>query len=224
MAKKILIGIVAVVAIFLGVVAMQPAQLDVARSATFEAPPAVVYAHVSDLKKFGAWSPWEKLDPNMKKTFEGEAGTPGHSMAWAGNDDVGKGKMTITAAEAHKAVKMDLEFIEPFPSKAQTALTLEPAGQGTKLTWAMSSENDFMGKAFGLLMDMEGMIGGDYEKGLAALKPIVEKDATEIAAAAAKIAEAKKKALAEAAAAAAAKAAAAGGGGGAGGAGAGAGQ
>lgn len=174
MAKKILLGLVAFVVVLLGVIAMQPSEYRVERSITIDAPAAEVFPWVADLRKFSQWSPWEKLDPDIEKTFEGPATGVGSVYKWSGNADVGKGSMTVTEFVADEKVTMSLEFVEPWQSKATTGLSLAPAGDTTEVTWSMSGENDFMSKAVGLFMDMEEMIGKDYEEGLANLEKVVE--------------------------------------------------
>lgn len=174
MAKKIGLGLAAAFVLLLIIIATRPAQYSVERSITVSAPPAVVFPWVSDLTKFPEWSPWEKLDPSMTKEFTGTPATVGSIYTWSGNDDVGKGKMTITAIKPNASTEMSLEFFEPFQSQAQTTVAIAPEGSGTKVTWSMSGENDFKGKAVGLFMDMEGMIGDSYDEGLANLKAKIE--------------------------------------------------
>lgn len=172
--KKIGIGAAALVVVLLIVIATRPSTYHVERSATISAPPETVFAQVADFKKWDAWSPWSKLDPNMKTTFDGTQGTVGATYAWTGNDDVGEGKMTLTAVDPNKRVDIKLEFIKPFASTAQNGFKFEPAGKDTKVTWFMDGTNDFMGKAMCLVMDMDQMIGKDFEKGLADMKKVAE--------------------------------------------------
>ena len=174
MLKKIAIGLAALLVVLLVVVSLQPSTYRVERKITVKAGPDAVYAHLDDMKAWAAWSPWDKLDPNMTKTFDGPAKGVGASYSWSGNDDVGKGRMTIIAATAPSSVSYKLEFIEPFASVADTGFTLSGSATETTVTWAMTGTNDFMGKAFSLVMDMDGMIGGDFERGLATLKGLVE--------------------------------------------------
>lgn len=201
MLKKLLIGLGVLLAVFLVVVATRPDTYSVSRSLEMAAPPSVVFAQVNDFHRWDAWSPWAKLDPNQKTTFGGAEAGPGATYAWEGNDDVGAGKMTIADSTADAKVKINLEFLRPFPSSSDTTFTFEPAGAGTKATWTMEGRNNFMSKAFGLFMSMDSMIGKDFEKGLAQMKTVAEaaaKQQADDAAAAAKAA-----ADAEAAAAAA---------------------
>jgi uncharacterized protein YndB with AHSA1/START domain len=172
--KKIGIGAAALVVVLLIVIVTRPDTYHVERSTTISAPPEAIYAQAADFRKWNAWSPWDKLDPNMKRTFEGTQGTVGAGYGWVGNDDVGAGKMTITGIEPNKSIKIDLQFIKPFESLAKNAFAFESTGKETKVTWSMDGTNNFMSKAMCLFMDMHQMIGKDFEKGLADMKKIVE--------------------------------------------------
>ena len=174
MIKKILIGLAVVIVVFIAVVALQPATYRITRTATISAPPPDVFGQVNDLHKFQDWSPWAKLDPDMKQTYEGAPAGAGAAYAWEGNKKVGQGRMTITASRANELVVMKLEFIKPFASTAMTEFTLKPEGNQTAVTWGMSGENNFIAKAFCMFMNMDKMVGGDFERGLAQLKSVVE--------------------------------------------------
>jgi hypothetical protein len=178
MLKKILLGLIVVVVAFLAFAATRPDRYHVERSASIAAPPAVVFAELEDLRRWSAWSPWDKIDPNMKKEYSGPERGVGASYSWQGNKDVGKGQMTIVTAEPPTKVAYKLEFIEPFASVADTSFTVAPAGaDGSEVTWSIDGHNDFMGKVFSVFMDMDKMLGADFEKGLAQLKPIAEAEA-----------------------------------------------
>src|SRR5689334_12374414 len=123
MGKKIAIGVVAVIAVFLIVVALQPSEYRIERSASMSAPAADVFAQVNDFHKWEAWSPWAKLDPAAKNTFDGPASGVGAGFAWEGNDKVGVGRMTITESKPAERVAIKLEFLKPFPDVALTELT-----------------------------------------------------------------------------------------------------
>ena len=172
--KKVGIGAAALIVVLLIVIVTRPDTYHVERSATISATPEVVYAQVSDFHKWNAWSPWDKLDPKMKTTFEGTQGTVGASYAWVGNDDVGEGKMTLTTVDPNKRIEINLQFIKPFESSAKNGFSFESAGKETKVTWFMDGTNNFMSKAMCLVMDMDKMIGKDFEKGLADLKKVAE--------------------------------------------------
>jgi uncharacterized protein YndB with AHSA1/START domain len=174
MLKKIGVGAVVLVVGLLGVIATRPSTFEVKRSQKIAADPAAVFAFVSDFRQWPKWSPWEGLDPAMSTSYSGAESGKGAIYEWSGNDDVGTGRMEITAAQSPSSVTIDLEFMEPWPSTAETIFTLSPEGEGTTVTWSMAGENDFMGKAMSLFMDMDAMLGGDFEKGLAALGKAAE--------------------------------------------------
>lgn len=175
MLKKLLSILVVAVAILVVVVATRPSTYHVERSVQIDAPVATVFGMVHDLKTWGAWSPWGKRDPAMHKTFTPTTSGVGASYAWEGNKKVGKGKMTITDEQPPERVVERLEFIEPFQSVAETSFTFKPDGaDATRATWALDGNNNFVGKAFGLVMNMDRLIGGDFEDGLANLKRVSE--------------------------------------------------
>ena len=174
MVKKILIGLAVVVVVLVVVIALQPSHYRVERSATMNAPATVVFAQVNDFHRWNAWSPWAKIDPAMKQTFEGAPAGTGAVYAWAGNKDVGEGRMTITDSHPSDLIKIKLEFIKPFAATNATDFTFKPQGDQTAVTWTMSGDNNFIGKAFSLFMNMDKMIGGDFEKGLAQMKSVAE--------------------------------------------------
>ena len=174
MLMKVLLVVVALIGVFLVIVAFQPSTYHVERSATMAAPPAAVFAQVNDFHKWDAWSPWAKIDPAAKVTFDGPASGVGASFAWDGNDDVGAGKMTILESRPPEAIKIKLEFLKPFESTCTTDFAFRADGDKTTVTWSMDGENNFVGKAFCMFMDMDKMIGADYEKGLASIRGIVE--------------------------------------------------
>jgi hypothetical protein len=202
MLKNILIGVAVVVVGLLALIMTRPDRLHVERSHIVEAPPEVVYDQVSDLRAWAAWSPWEALDPNQRKTFTGPERGQGASLELSGNEDVGRGRMTITESVRPKRVAIDLEFIEPFESKSTTSFRLEPEGPHTLVTWTMDGKNDLIMKAMSLFMDFDAMIGADYEKGLTTLAEVSETRAAEIeaerAAAEAAVADATEEAIDEA--------------------------
>jgi hypothetical protein len=174
MLKKILIGCVVVIVGFLAIVAMQPAEYRVVRTATMAAPAKTVFDQVNDFHHWEGWSPWAKLDPNAKNTFTGPTAGNGAGFAWAGNKQVGEGRMTVTESRPSELVKINLEFIKPFASVCTTEFAFQPQGNQTAVTWSMSGQNNFIAKAFCLFMNMDKTVGGDFEKGLAQMKAIVE--------------------------------------------------
>lgn len=182
MLKKVGIGLGALVIVLLVVIGTRPSEYKIERSIVISAPAETVWTEVSDFRRWDAWSPWEKIDPEMKKTYEGEPGVVGSKYSWEGND-AGKGTMTITAAERPHKIVEKLEFFEPWPSVATTTHTITPEDGGVKVTWSMEGEHDFLGKAMCLVIDMDAALGAEYEKGLQALKTVAEENAKQVAAA-----------------------------------------
>jgi polyketide cyclase/dehydrase/lipid transport protein len=176
MLKKIALAVAALIAVFAAVVASRPPHYKVARSTLVQAPAPAVYARVADFHAWEKWSPWEKLDPGMQKVFSGSDGAPGATYAWKGNDKVGEGRMTVLEARPPEALGIRLEFVKPFASACTTGFQFAPQQAGTQVTWTMEGDNDFIGKAFSLFLDMDRMIGGDFERGLASLKALAEAD------------------------------------------------
>ena len=186
--KKILLGIVVVLAVLvLGVLALaatRPTHYTIQRTATVAAPPSTVHSLVDDLHRFPEWSPWQKLDPAMKVTYDGPQTGVGSKYHWVGNKDAGEGRMTITESTPGQSVVMKLEFIKPFASVATTTLAMAPEGEGSKVTWMMEGDWDYMSKIMGLFMNMDTMIGKDFTEGLANLDRLAQSTAAVDAAAA----------------------------------------
>lgn len=179
MRKALLIGagvVSALLALLIAVIVMQPATTQVQRSKVIAATPEQVWPHVADLQATQAWSPWADLDPDQVVVYSEATSGVGAYYTWQGNDDVGSGKMTITAVEPNQSVVCDLQFIEPFESNAIASTTLEPVEGGTKVTWGFVTDNGFMAKAASMFMDMDAMIGADFEKGLGSLDGVVAAD------------------------------------------------
>jgi hypothetical protein len=178
MMTNILLGVAAIaillVVVLIVVVAMQPSDFRILRRKQIAAPATTVFAHLNELAKWQAWSPWENLDPNLKRTYEGPPAGEGAKYAWSGNSKVGEGRMTIVDSRPGKLVRLRLEFIRPFQATNTSEFALEPIENQTVVTWSMTGQNTFMGKAFGLVMNMDKLIGADFEKGLTRLKSVSE--------------------------------------------------
>lgn len=172
--KKILIGLVVLVAVLVAIVSLQPAQFRVERSTTVSAPAETVFAQVNNFRNWDAWSPWAKMDPDAKFSFEGPESGVGAIFRWSGNDKIGEGSNTITESVPGERVRINLVFIRPFEDTSTAEFTFKPEGENTVVTWSMFGENNFISKAFCLFMDMDKMVGGDFEKGLASLKAVAE--------------------------------------------------
>lgn len=173
MLKKILIGLGVVFALLLVAISLQPATFHVERSTNISAPPEAAFAQVNDFHAWHNWSPWEKLDPSMKRTFDGAPSGVGAKYAWVGNKEVGEGRMTIEESSPSK-IAIKLEFLKPFEATNTATFTFSKTAEGTKATWAMDGNNNFFSKAMHLVMDMDKMIGPDFERGLAGIKTAAE--------------------------------------------------
>jgi uncharacterized protein YndB with AHSA1/START domain len=174
MLKKILIVVALIIVVLIVVIATRPADFRVTRSATISAAPEAIFPHVNELKKWDSWSPWMKLDPNAKSTFEGPPAGTGASMSWAGDSNVGEGKMTITESRPGELVRFKLEFYKPMAGTSDAEFTFKPVGKETTVTWTMTGKNSFMAKAISLVIDCDKMVGDQFEKGLTSMKVIAE--------------------------------------------------
>ena len=170
----ILIGLAVLIVSLLIFIATRPDDFRVTRSTTITAPPAAVFAQVNDFHNWDAWSPWAKLDPACKNSFDGPAAGQGAIFSWDGNKKVGAGRMTVTESQPPELIRIHLEFLRPFKANNTTEFTFKAQGDQTAVTWSMFGKNNFISKAFGLFMDCDKMVGKDFEKGLASLKSIAE--------------------------------------------------
>lgn len=178
MSTEVLLTIVGAIAVLLLIllllVSMRPSEFRITRTGTVEATPEAVFEHVNSLRKWDAWSPWAKLDPNQKNTYEGPDAGVGASHAWNGNNKVGEGKMTIKESVPAQRVGMVLEFVRPMKAVNDVVFDFTPDSGKTVIVWTMTGKNGFAGKMFDFLMNMDKMVGKDFEKGLATLKQVVE--------------------------------------------------
>lgn len=183
MIKSILAGIVALAAVFLIFAAMRPDTFRVERSIIVEAPPEKIHALINDFGRWQSWSPYEKKDPAMKRTRSGPPSGQGAVYAWEGNGEVGKGRMEIVEATP-TSIRIRLDFAEPFEAHNVAEFVLVPKGDATRVTWAMKGPNSFVGKMVHTVIDVDGMVGKDFEAGLASLKAISERRAQAVSGAA----------------------------------------
>jgi hypothetical protein len=172
MVFKILLILLALIALFLIVAAFQPSEFRITRSGLIAAPPPVVFGHVNDLRKWEAWSPWAKLDPAMKQAYDGPASGVGAVSAWAGNKQVGEGKMSIMESRPFDLIRIQLEFYKPMAATHETEFHFAPEGDQTRVIWSMTGRRNFMMKAFGLLMNMDKRVGRQLEEGLSRLNAV----------------------------------------------------
>lgn len=173
------IGIgVAVVLLGLGVaIATRPDSFRIERRATLAAPAEVIFGYVNDFHRWAEWSPWEKLDPNLKRIFEGPSTGVGASYAWEGNAKAGQGKMTMRESQPNERIAIELHFIKPFEAEHLAEFAFRPSASGVEVTWSMSGKNKFMSKAFAFFFDQDKLIGKDFEQGLAKLGAVAASEA-----------------------------------------------
>jgi hypothetical protein len=174
MVKTILLVLAGLVAVVLIFAATRPDNFRVTRSLEIAAPPDRIFPLIDHLSAWRGWSPWEKKDPAMQRTLSGPASGVGAAYAWKGNKNVGEGRMEILESAANERIRMRLDFVAPFEGHNQVEFTLAPGASGTRVTWSMSGPSPFLSKLIGVFMNMDTMIGTDFEAGLAALKTQAE--------------------------------------------------
>ena len=175
MFKTIAIVVVLVIAGILVYAATQPDDFRVQRTTSIKAPPEKILPLITDLHSWGSWSPWEKIDPAMKRTYSGAAGGTGAAYAWQGNSKVGEGRMEIVDVSPPSKVTIKLDFVKPIEGHNTAEFTLEPKGGSTDVTWAMYGPTAYIAKIIGIFVSMDGMIGKEFETGLSNLKAVAEK-------------------------------------------------
>lgn len=170
-----LLGTVIVIVIAVVLIAfLKPADYRISRSTLIGAPVKAIVPQIENFHRWEAWSPWEHLDPTMRKTFEGPETGVGAIYAWAGNSKVGEGRMTVVESRAGERLGIKLEFMKPFPSVCESGFTFQPEGQGTRVTWTMSGRHAPVARVMMLFMNMDRMVGGQFERGLEKLRTLVE--------------------------------------------------
>lgn len=178
MLKKIVIGVLGVVVAAVGTIcalaATKPDVFRVERSATIQAPAENIYALINDFHKWNQWSPFEKLDPNMKRRFSGPESGIGAVYQWDGNNDAGSGRMEIAEAESPNKIRIKLDFTKPFEANNIAEFVMVPEGDATKVTWSMEGKNNFMCKVMSVVCSMDDMVGKEFATGLNNLKAITE--------------------------------------------------
>lgn len=175
MIRTIAIVVVGCVGLVLLIAAFRPDTFRVERSVAIKAAPEKIFPHLTDFQAWSAWSPWEKKDPDLKRTFSEPPRGPGAHYHWVGNREVGEGRMEITEAAAPSNVRIRLEFVKPFEAHNMVDFTLKPQGETTLVRWTMQGHQPFIAKLFGLFVSMDRMVGKEFEAGLAALKAVAEK-------------------------------------------------
>ena len=171
----IVVIVIALVALILIYGVTQPAGFSVTREADFKAAPKKVFAQINDFHNWQGWSPWEKMDPNMQRSFSGASAGVGAKYAWVGNKKVGEGNMEITDSDSPHRMQLDLHFVKPFQADNVTEFTLTPQDKGTHVKWEMRGRAPFMFRVMGMFFSMDKIVGTDFERGLANLRGVVDK-------------------------------------------------
>ena len=148
---------------------------SVERSVTIDAPPARIYGQIANFHNWISWSPWEDLDPELKRTYSGAESGTGAVYRWSGNRKAGQGRMEITDASEPSRVQIDLVFEKPWKARNDTLFTIQPEGSGSRVAWSITGKNTLMTKVMGIFKSMDNLLGPDFEKGLARLKATTEK-------------------------------------------------
>ncbi|MBM9499183.1 SRPBCC family protein [Leptospira sp. 201903071] len=170
-----IVGLLIVVTVILLVIAStKPDDFRYQRSISIQAPPEKVFPLINDFRTWAKWSPWENVDPSMKKTYSGPANGVGTIYEWDGNKNIGKGRMEITNSNSPSKITIQLDFIAPFEAHNTAEFTLDKKGDSTQVTWVMFGKNQFISKVMGLFLNMDEMIGKQFETGLNNLKTIGE--------------------------------------------------
>ncbi|OOG50301.1 SRPBCC family protein [Rhodanobacter sp. C01] len=169
----ILIIVVVLIVAVLAFAATRPGTFRLERAATIKAPPEKILALINDFRRWSVWSPWEKLDPALNRSYSGPASGPGAVYAWQGNNKVGQGRMEILASSP-AATTIKLDFIKPFEAHNIADFTLLPQGDATMVSWAMHGPNSYLAKLMHVFFDMDKLVGRDFERGLANLKAVAE--------------------------------------------------
>jgi len=174
MLPYIILGVAVVIVLLVLFIASRSEDFSVSRSLAMAAPAETVFEQVNTLRRWEAWNPWAKLDPNTKVTYDGPPAGVGASYAWTGNAKVGEGRNTIVESKPAERVRFRLEFFKPMKAVNTAEFTFQPQGGQTLVTWTMTGKKNFVGKVFHLVVDCDKMMGGQFEKGLAAMKVVAE--------------------------------------------------
>jgi hypothetical protein len=173
MLKIISLLVVVAIGAVLAYAATRPDHFSVSRSTTVQAPPAKLHALINDMHQFNTWNPFDKGDPKARGEYQGPAAGPGAAYQFAGGKS-GNGSLRILDS-APTQVTMELHMVSPMEALNQIRFTLEPRGAATQVTWAMDGPSPFLGKLIGVFMDMDRMVGSQFESGLADLKQRAER-------------------------------------------------
>ena len=175
MIKTIALVVVLLIAALLIYAATRPDSFRIQRSTTIKAPPEKIFPLINDFQGWRAWSPWENLDPALKRSYSGPRSGKRAVYAWEGNNDVGHGRMEIDESTAPSKIVIKLDFLKPFEAHNIAEYTLAKQGDATNVTWAMHGPSPYLAKLLGVFCSMDSMVGSKFEEGLANLKALAEK-------------------------------------------------
>ena len=175
MAKKIIVAVLGILAALLGYVAMQPAEMSIFREQLVKATPEKIFPHINNSKMANDWMPWADVDPKVKMSFSGPDEGIGSASSWDSEGQMGTGQAVVVESVPNRSVKTQLTYTKPMSMSQMAEVSLSPSSEGTVVRWAVTGKNDFMGKFFGVVMNMDKMVGGQFEAGLSKLKTTVEK-------------------------------------------------
>lgn len=168
----VLVGLVLALVVY---AATRPNEMRIERAIEIDRSPDRVFALVNDFREWKAWSPWEELDPSMKRSYEGAERGKGAVYTWDGNDKAGAGRMEIVASEVPSRIQIALAFTRPFASSNKTTFAVTPTEKGARITWTMEAPRPFMMKLLGVVLNLDKAIGNDFERGLAKMKATAER-------------------------------------------------
>ena len=171
---RIAISLAVIIAVLLLFATTKPDTFRVERTMSIKAPPEKVYALINDFHEWKSWSPFEKLDTTMNKTFSGAMNGKGAVYEWSGNSNAGSGRMEITDTVQYSKITIKLDFITPFEGHNTAEFILQSDGENTKVTWAMYGPNLYLGKVMSIFFSMDAMLGSEFNKGLADIKLLSE--------------------------------------------------
>jgi uncharacterized protein YndB with AHSA1/START domain len=174
-ALVVVLLLVVVVGAVLAYAATKPDVFHVQRSASVKAPPDKIFPLINDFRTWASWSPYEHKDPAMRKTYSGAATGKGAVYEWDGDKNVGSGRIEIADATPPSRLAIKLDMIKPFAASNRVEFTLQPQGDTTNVTWAMNGHTPYLAKIMHVFLDMDRMVGQDFEAGLAKLKALAEK-------------------------------------------------
>ena len=170
----ILLAVVAIILVVLAIAAMKPSDFRFEHSIGIDAPPEKIFPLINDFHQWPRWSPWENVDPAMQRTYSGAPSGVGARYEWKGNSKAGEGAMDITSSTPAREVVVSLHFIKPFEARNMVSFTIAPSGDATNVTWAMYGKSPFMVKVMKVFVNMDKMLGKDFDRGLASMKAAAE--------------------------------------------------